>query len=199
MNDVPLFPLHTVLFPGGYLPMRIFETRYLEMVKRCALEESGFVVVLIRHGKEVGEIPLIHPIGTFAHIVDFNPLPDGLLGITVQGDERMTIQNLSSQADNLLTGEVVCRREGSDAPLPEAFAAAASFLDRADPDAQGQPFPRKIDLRSTAQVAWRLAERLPVDNQVKQALLEEDEPLRRLALIGRILEAVAPDASLEKE
>ena len=121
MSSLPLFPLHTVLFPGGYLPMRIFEERYLEMVKRCAREGSGFVVVLIRHGKEVGEVPQIHPVGTFAHIVDFNPLPDGLLGITVKGDQRMTITSAAPGADNLLTGEAACRREGPDAPLPASF------------------------------------------------------------------------------
>ena len=78
---IPLFPLHTVLFPGGLLPLKIFEARYIDMVSECLRNDSGFGVCLIRQGHEVGQAAITRSVGTYARIMDFQQYPDGLLGI----------------------------------------------------------------------------------------------------------------------
>ena len=90
--EIPLFPLGTVLFPGGPLPLRIFEARYIDLVRRCMREGSGFGVVLILDGTEAGDTPAqICDVGTYARIVDFSGEPGGLLGIEARGERRFRI------------------------------------------------------------------------------------------------------------
>src|SRR6476469_216509 len=98
---MPLFPLNTVLFPGGPLPLRIFETRYVDMVRHCMRERCPFGVVLIRAGAEVGAVADTAEVGTTAHIVDFNPMPDGLLGISCVGEHKFRVLSRRQQGDGL--------------------------------------------------------------------------------------------------
>jgi len=100
VTSIALFPLNIVLFPGGSLPLRIFETRYLDMVRHCMRETQTFGVVLIREGSEVGPAETFD-IGTLAKIVDFHQLSDGLLGLSCVGQQRFRIQSRSRQADGL--------------------------------------------------------------------------------------------------
>ena len=87
-DDIPLFPLNAVLFPGGTLSLRIFEPRYLDLVRDCTRSNSGFGVCLILAGREAGEPATPAAVGTLAHIEDFYSLPDGLLGIRARGSRR---------------------------------------------------------------------------------------------------------------
>lgn len=105
MNVIPLFPLNIVLFPGGPLPLRIFETRYLDMVRNCMRHSTGFGVVLIRSGAEVG-FAETYDVGTTAKIVDFHQLQGGLLGLSCVGEQRFRIQSHRRQSDGLAIGEV---------------------------------------------------------------------------------------------
>src|SRR5215831_15238826 len=104
--NIPLFPLNTVLFPGGVLPLRIFEPRYLDMVKRCMREGNAFGVVLIRSGNETQSTVATHDVGTLARIVDFDQLPDGLLGITTRGTQRFRACEKHVQDDGLHVGQI---------------------------------------------------------------------------------------------
>ena len=108
MTSIALFPLNIVLFPDGPLPLRIFETRYVDMVRRCLREDHGFGVVLIREGNEVGPAET-YDVGTIAKITDFNQLPDGLLGLSCVGQQRFRISRKSLAA-------AAC----SDCPPPSA-------------------------------------------------------------------------------
>ncbi len=99
-SALALFPLHMVLFPGGLLPLRIFETRYVDMVRTCMRTSANFGVVLIRAGNEVGPAQVFE-VGTAASIVDFNQLADGFLGISCLGTQRFRIKTGSVQADGL--------------------------------------------------------------------------------------------------
>ena len=99
--QLPLFPLHTVLFPGGPLPLRIFEARYLDMVSQCLQEDSGFGVCMIRHGREVGEPASTENMGVVARIVDWHQRHDGLLGITAIGEQRFRIASVRIQDNQL--------------------------------------------------------------------------------------------------
>ena len=100
MGDVtlPLFPLHTVLFPGGLLPLRIFESRYLDMISDCLRNDRGFGVCLISAGREVGDGAECFDVGTLARIQDWDSTPDGLLGIIARGEQRFdSLDELKSQ------------------------------------------------------------------------------------------------------
>ena len=104
--DLPLFPLHTVLFPGGPLPLRIFEPRYLDMVSRCLREDRGIGVVLIREGSETGPAPEVHDLGTLGRIHYWNRRDDGLLGVTLVGGRRFRILASTVQPDQLVCARV---------------------------------------------------------------------------------------------
>src|SRR5256885_9760899 len=123
---LPLFPLDTVLFPGGPLPLRIFEPRYLDMVRRCLKEHSAFGVVLIVAGAEAGAVSAVADTGTSARLVDFDTLPDGLLGITCVGGRRFRVRRRWQQSDGLNLAEVDYLPEDP----PSALPAALAHLDR---------------------------------------------------------------------
>ena len=115
---IPLFPLHTVLFPGGPLPLRIFETRYTDMVRRCMREQQPFGVVLIQEGEEAGPVATTATVGCSARIADFYTLQDGLLGISCVGERKFRVQRVWRAADGLNMGEVSWL-----APEPQISAA----------------------------------------------------------------------------
>ena len=106
MTTVPLFPLNSVLFPGGMLPLRIFEPRYLDMVSECMRSDSCFGVCLIRDGKEVVKAASCFDIGTLARIVDWDQRDDGLLGITVKGESRVRILGRDVRENKRLVGHI---------------------------------------------------------------------------------------------
>src|ERR1700754_2017230 len=103
-TELPLFPLNTVLFPGGPLPLRIFEPRYVDMIRKCMREGAPFGVLLIRSGKEVGDVSSAADVGTSARIVDFHQMPDGLLGIVCTGEQKFRVEDRRVQADGLHVG-----------------------------------------------------------------------------------------------
>lgn len=180
---IPLFPLHTVLFPGGLLPLRIFEPRYLDMVSECLRSSSGFGVCLIREGREVGEAAQVHGVGTLASIVDWQQLPDGLLGITVQGERRYRVLDSRIRENGLRMAEVELLEEEREQALPEDYQSLASLLGRILGEL-GEPYgsmPRALDRADW--VGARLTELLPLGLEVKQRLLELDDPIERLATL----------------
>ncbi|WP_018952604.1 LON peptidase substrate-binding domain-containing protein [Thioalkalivibrio sulfidiphilus] len=183
MITLPLFPLNTVLFPGGLLPLRIFETRYIDMVRQCLRTDSGFGVCMIREGAEVGQAAEVQPVGTLAMIADWEGRPDGLLGITARGERRFRILRTWVQPDQLLMGEVEWLDEPAATPLPEEFLSLATLAERILTEL-GEPYaslPREPD--NAVWVGARLAELLPVDHTVKQRMLETDDPLARLFML----------------
>jgi Lon protease-like protein len=183
-RELALFPLNTVLFPGGPLPLRIFETRYLDMVRHCLREGRGFGVVLIARGEEVSSPAEFVTVGTEARIVDFNRLDDGLLGITCLGRERFRVVESSRQADGLNVGQVADIPAEPSLSVPGEFAFMAEALKKILPelgDFYGS-VTRRFD--DAAWVGHRLAELLPLATPDKQALLEMNDPVARLAALA---------------
>ena len=180
---IPLFPLNTVLFPGGPLRLRIFEARYLDMIGRCMRESTDFGVVLILEGSEAGDVVSTAAIGTLASIVDFDKLDDGLLGITARGGRRFRVLSMSRQSDGLNVGTIEWLPNEQAVALPERHAVLADVLRQAlaqlaaiYPDAQA-------NYADAGWVGLRLAEILPFDPVDKQACLEMIDPVERLDFV----------------
>src|SRR5271163_1164278 len=113
--SIALFPLNIVLFPEGPLPLRIFETRYVDMVRSCMREDRRFGVALIKEGAEVGPAETFD-VGTMAKIVDFHQLSDGFLGLSCVGEQRFRIRSRSRQLDGLNLAEVEWMEAEPDLP-----------------------------------------------------------------------------------
>jgi uncharacterized protein len=179
-SELPLFPLNTVLFPGGPLPLRIFEPRYVDMVRKCMREGAPFGVVLIRTGQEAGEVSSAATIGTSARIIDFNQMPDGLLGIICTGEQKFRVDDRRVQPDGLNVGTVTWLPLERPTPLPAQHAHLGLLLKRALPqisDIYQIVQPRFDD---AGWISSRLAEILPISLGDKQECLELDDPLARL-------------------
>lgn len=186
MNDLPLFPLGTVLFPGGLLPLRLFEQRYLEMGKACLRDGSPFGVCRIREGAEVGAPATPEPVGCLAHIVQWDMQQLGLLQIVARGAERFRIMDRRLQSDGLARATVELLPEESDAPVPERLGACRRMLERIAAEHGERLFARPFRFDSSAWVGARLAEVLPLPGPLKQQLLELDG-LPRLETLGRLI------------
>ncbi len=185
---IPLFPLHAVLFPGGALPLRIFEPRYLDMISGCMKEDKGFGVCLIRDGSEVGKAADTYDTGTLIEICYFSKQPDGLLGITACGQQRFKITSREVQSNQLTMAEVTLLDNEATCPLPEKFNHAANVL-RNLFEQLGYPFvkmEKKYD--DASWVGSRLAELLPVRLEQKQYFLQLDDPIQRLEQLSALLE-----------
>jgi Lon protease-like protein len=146
--DLPLFPLNTVLLPGGRLPLRIFEPRYLDMVRDCMREGTGFGVCLILDGSEAGRPATPARFGTEARIVDFDTLDDGLLGITAEGTARVRVDALRVTAAGLAIGSVERLPPDPPLPVPAQHALLATLL-RRSPIVAIRRWPRPATRSST--------------------------------------------------
>jgi Lon protease-like protein len=182
VRELPLFPLNVVLFPGGPLPLRIFEPRYLDMVSRCLREQSGFAVVLVGEDGESESALSFAATGTEATIVDFDRLEGGLLGISCIGRERVRVVEAWREPDGLNRGRVLDIAADPIIAMPADQAWLSAVVRQVMPEA-GETY-RHVELREDA--AWignRLAEMLPLSLSDKQMLLELTDPLERLAAI----------------
>jgi uncharacterized protein len=179
---LPLFPLHTVLFPDGPLPLRVFEPRYLDMLSRCMKDDGQFGICMIRHGSEVGEVPEPFEIGTLAKIIYFNPRPDGLLGITVLGGQRFRILRTEVMPNNLLVADVDLLAEELPVVVPPEFVPKIEFvtgmIEQIGRHYANNNVPRRPN--DASWLSFRLAELLPLELLVKQKMLEVTDPLERL-------------------
>jgi Lon protease-like protein len=191
VTELPLFPLSTVLFPDGPLSLRIFEPRYVDMIRRCMRESSPFGVVAILSGAEVGTIAATAELGTTARIVDFSTLPDGLLGIMCQGERKFRLLRRWQRPDGLNLGEVEYLQPEDSIEVPEEHQHLAELLRKVLPEL-GEPYaslPTK--LTDASWVGCRLAEILPLSLEDKVRLLEADGPLARLVQLGGLMRKVS--------
>lgn len=184
---LPIFPLQTVLFPGGVLPLRVFEARYMDMSTRCLRDDTVFGVNLIAEGHEVGSPARPHPIGVSARITAWDMAQPGVLHIVVRGERRFRILATEVGENGLLQGRVEWLAEPEDVPLPYAFSSLATLLEAIIEDAGEAHFPPPHHMTSAAWVGMRLAEVLPISMETRHALLVEDAPLARLATLQAYL------------
>jgi Lon protease-like protein len=187
-KDIALFPLAAVLYPGGPLNLRIFEQRYIDLVRECSRDSSGFGVCLILEGREVGEAALPAAIGTLARITDFYTLPDGLLGISAEGGERFQVARTRVRDNGLIHAEVRFWPDEPSLSVPPEHGLLVTILDRLL-EQIGGPFAKadRARLDDAAWVGFRLAEVLPLEPVEKQHLLQMTDPLRRLTQLAHYL------------
>jgi uncharacterized protein len=177
-----LFPLNTVLFPGSILPLQIFEQRYLNLIKECMKQQTGFVTVLISEGKEVGAAPQIYRVGCYVEIIDWQSLPNGLLGISVQAKYRVRLSDSSVRDDGLLFAETTSLESEFDdsQELPKGFEPLSATLQQLLKHPYAQHYEDTINFDKASDVCFRLSELLPISNKHKQLLLESDTMIQML-------------------
>lgn len=185
--EIPLFPLGTVLFPEGLLPLRIFEQRYMEMSKACLKNDAPFGVCLIREGAEVGTPATPEDIGTLARIVQWDMQQLGVLQVVARGGARFRVLEQRVQADGLVVGRVEVLDDAEDTPVPEALVACRQLLERIAAEHGERLFAPPFRFDSSAWVSGRLAEVLPLPPAAKQALLAVDDGARRLEMLHRLI------------
>jgi uncharacterized protein len=190
-GTLPLFPLKTVLCPGGPLALRVFEPRYLDMVAACMRGANRFGVVAIREGAEVGAASL-YDTGTTAEIVDWHQEEDGLLGIVASGRQRFRVGTVTRQPDGLYVAEVELLPAEPPQVLPPEHVPLVALLKRILGSA---PLYRAVEpaFNNAVWVAARLIELLPLALPVKQSLFEAPDALTRL---DRIAAEIAPGRGL---
>lgn len=178
-ESLPIFPLQTVLFPGGVLPLRIFEPRYLDMVADCLRNNTGFGVCLLRGGREVGPAAPCHEVGTVATIDDWERGEEGLLQITALGQRRFRLVDSRVKPNQLTLAEVEWLEPEASLPVPADVRILPGLLGRLIEEL-GPPFDR-LQLRSS-DLGWvtaRLTEILPLPLATKQLWLETGDPEQR--------------------
>jgi len=185
LSGIPLFPLNTVLFPGGRLPLRIFEQRYMDMAKTCLKDGSPFGVCLIVDGKEVGEPAVPAGVGTLARITTWDMPQLGVLQVLALGTQRFRLASRRVEPGGLARGDIELLDEDQDAAIPENCARCVKILQRVvdeQPDLLEAP-----QMGSASWVGSRLAELLPLPLDAKQELLELTDARTRLERINALL------------
>ena len=185
--EFPLFPLGSVLFPGGVLSLKVFEQRYLDMAAECLRRKSPFGVCLIASGKEVGEPAKPHMIGTLAHIDNAEMPQLGILMVKVRGAQRFRILSSTALADGLLQASVELIDEIEGCVVPDTLQGVLPLLRKIVSDVGPEKMPSPHAFDDAAWVGYRLTEILPVQALAKQKLLELEDPVSRLEIIHTYL------------
>ena len=187
--DFPLFPLNTVLFPGGMLPRRVFEARYMDMARQCLRDKSMFGVCLIREGREVGKPAVPEMVGCQARIIECDMQQMGVLQLLTQGVERFKVLSTSTNSQGLILAEVETIPSEPPPRIPEQFTACSKLLARILAKHGPGIFAEPHLTDDAAWVGYRLSEALPFPPEDRQKLLCMDDSLARLSILNRIISA----------
>jgi Lon protease-like protein len=185
--EIPLFPLKSVLFPGGSLALKVFEKRYLDMSADCLKNEKPFGICLILKGEETGVPATPYSVGTLAHVTSWDMEQLGILQLGVRGGRRFRILETRTEADGLQRARVRLLEEPAAVPVPAAQEGLLPILQKvaADLGSEKMPLPHPWD--DAAWVGYRLTEVMPVQLLAKQKLLELDDAVSRLEILFKYL------------
>ena len=184
---IPIFPLTTVLYPDGLLPLKIFETRYMDMAKACMKDNSAFGVCLIQSGAEVGAPATPYAVGTLAHIADWDMPQLGILNITAQGGQRFLIESSEVGQDGLITAEVSLLSAEPTLLVTEEHSLCTTVFETIVQELGEARFSNPMHPEQAAWLGYRLAEILPIKASAKQDLLEMNDSLMRLKILQEFL------------
>ena len=187
-EDLPIFPLRTILFPDSKLPLRIFEPRYIDMVSRSMRENSEFGIILSRESTDPKMFET-YDTGTLAKIIDWDQGVDGLLGITTLGRQKFRLKELNKQEDGLNIGSIErIEKEGDYKPLKE-FTHLVELLEAILDDVNIYDENEK-NFDSASWISYRFAEILPLRVEDKQKCLEIDDPIIRLNFLEPLIKMI---------
>lgn len=193
---IPLFPLNVVLFPEGELKLRIFEPRYIDMVRDCFRNDTGFGICLIQEDKGVDKSCDFFHMGTYAKIIDWSQMEDGLLGIVVRGEKRFRVNSYNRSEDNLCIGDVEWLID-DDNLMPATYQ---NFSDLLREIVTRYKLPMENMLGRFDEANWvseRLAELLPFDLSIKQEILEMNSALHRFDYMQNLLKKIDSDKIMQ--
>jgi len=191
-ESIGLFPLHAVLVPGAALDLRVFEPRYLDLVRDCGRSGRGFGICMIVDGEETGAAATPAAWGTEARVEDFGSEPGGVLTLRVRGHRRFRVRRTRVRDNGLVVGEVEWREPDGDDELRPEHALLGTLLQKILEQAGGEHANAgPAQLGDAAWVGWRLAELLPLAPMQRQALLQEDDPHARLQRLTEWVGALA--------
>lgn len=185
--SLPLFPLNTVVFPGGQLPLRIFEQRYLDMVKRAIADNTPFGICAIREGTEVGAPATPYPVGTCVQVTEWDMPQTGILHIDTLAQERFVIRAAHTEASGLLTGRVEMLSAEPPAAVPHELELTVEILRHIINEYGEARFSPPHDLDNAVWVGYRLSEVLPLKLSIKQSLLEMNDSVTRLRILAEFV------------
>ena len=198
LTEIALFPLSSVLMPQARLPLQIFEQRYLDLVARCMRENEGFGVAWLKQGSEVSggslDVPNISELGTYGLIVDWDQLPNGLLGITIEGRQRFSVDALWRESDGLIKARVAMQPSTEPAPLPDQYAGLADVLRGLLRHPQIKRLNLPVQHQDGWTVGYQLAQLLPLEESIKHALLGIDSLQQLLEELDRLLRELSGEA-----
>jgi len=200
-QNISLFPLRVVMFPGSRLDLQIFERRYLDLVSQCMRNDAGFGVCLLREGEEVvreASRQTIHRTGTYCKIVDWDQLDNGLLVITIEGLAKFRISDCWQGDAGVLEATVDFSdkdRTGKDPiPLDDAYNALVDLLQNLENHPMVEQKNLSINYDNLWDLGWRLGELIPIEVDKKQQLLEIDDPWERISAIEKLVADMANEA-----
>ena len=200
-QQIPLFPLRVVMFPRGRLNLQIFERRYIDLVTNCMHTNSGFGICLLKEGEEIiqeGTNQTIHRTGTYSNIIDWDQLENGLLGITVEGSAKFSIEDCWQSDSGVLQGNVQFNETDNvgreTIPLDDQYTALADLLQNLESHPLVEQKKLIIDYNNLWDLGWRLSELIPIEIEQKQQLLEIDDPWERIQSIEQLVSDLANDA-----
>lgn len=184
---LPLVPLNTVLFPGGRLPLRIFEQRYLDMVKQAIADSTPFGICAIREGQETGTPAVPHEVGTLVRITDWDMPQTGILHIETQAEERFVVRSTETLPGGLVVGIVDSMSAEPVCAVPDEFELAVEILRGIIDELGHGRFPPPFAFDDASWVGFRLSEVLPLKLPVRQDLLEMNDSVTRLRILTEFL------------
>jgi len=186
-NQIPMFPLKSIVLPGGLFPLRIFERRYINMVKNCLKNETGFCITLVRAESDNGYITNVYNYGCYVKIVDWNQLEDGLLGITVEGIKKIHVLECNLNEDNLLQGSIEDIEVEKEYMVPQKYLSLSKFYKKIYPNIKDFISFKKERYADATWVSFRLTECLPLDSSTKNKLIALDNAFDRLDKLNEIV------------
>ena len=193
-NKLPVFPLGLVVLPGTIQTLQIFEPRYLSMVKDCMNSESGFVITLSNDNVS-GESFMSQ--GTFVDIIDFNQLPNGLLGITVKGREKVSIKSIEQLESGLHYASIspIAEPVVDDQAVLAKFPDLINVLSQLKEHPQVKLLPLEIDMLSAESVSYQLAGLIPISPMQKQTLLEAFDSKQRMNILAKLVNKISDNSA----
>ena len=187
---MPLFPLQSIVLPGGMFPLRIFERRYLDMIRDCIKNNADFCIVLIRDNSKEEYITDIYNYGCLVKITDWNQLDDGLLGITVEGINKVKIYDRNLEKNNLLTGTIEDIETEKEYMIPQKYLLLSRFYKKIYPGIKHVISFKKERYADASWIGFRLIECLPLDSSTKNKLIAMNHAIERLDMLYEIVQKI---------